>query len=143
MSAAPALYFEDVEAGVEVATPAMTVTATHVALLGGLTGEPLADPGAAQDLLPLILSSGLGWRVAAPPMAVLAFMGCEWRFLLPVRVGDTVRAVTKVAAKRQMKDGGVVIEERRILNQREQVIQSGRTTVLVARRPAPADAVPS
>jgi hypothetical protein len=34
-----------------------------------------------------------------------------------------------------MKDGGVVIEERRILNQRDQVVQSGRLTLLVAKRP--------
>ncbi len=139
MSAA-ALYFEDVEVGAELATPGLTLTGAHAAVFGGVMGDPPPPPGEAHDLLPLVLSSGLGWRVPAPPMAVLAFMGCEWRFLRPARVGDTLRTLTRVAAKRQLKDGGVVIEDRRIVNQRGEVIQSGRTTLLVARRPP---AVPS
>jgi hypothetical protein len=36
-----------------------------------------------------------------------------------------------------MKEGGVVVEERSILNQRGEVVQSGRLTLLVAKRPAP------
>jgi acyl dehydratase len=39
-------------------------------------------------------------------------------------------------AKRSMKEGGVVIEERSILNQHGEVVQSGRLTLLVAKRPA-------
>jgi hypothetical protein len=34
-----------------------------------------------------------------------------------------------------MKDAGVVVEERRILNQRDDVIQWGKLTLLVAKRP--------
>jgi acyl dehydratase len=142
MTAAPALYFEDVEVGAELATPGMTVTAAHAALLGGLMGDPAAETDVVHDLLPFVLSTGLGWRLPAPPMQVLAFMGFEWRFLLPARVGDTVRALTRVAVKRRMKDGGVVIEERQIVNQRGEVIQSGRATILVAGRPPAAGAAP-
>jgi len=35
-----------------------------------------------------------------------------------------------------MKEGGVVVEERTILNQHDEVVQSGRLTLLVAKRPA-------
>ena len=72
-----------------------------------------------------------------PPLVVLAFMGFEWRFLKPTRVGDTIRSVSKTVAKRSMKEGGVVIEERSILNQHGEVVQSGRLTLLVAKRPTP------
>lgn len=129
-------YFEDVEKGVALETPGVTLTATHVTLFAGVTGDvALREPAAVPDLLPLCLSSGLGWRVPRPPLAVLAFMGFEWRFLGPVRVGDTIRSVSRTLTKRSMREGGVVIEERRIVNQRGETVQSGTLTLLVARRP--------
>jgi acyl dehydratase len=91
---------------------------------------------AVQDLLPLCLSSGLGWRIPQPPLVVLAFMAFEWRFLKPTRVGDTIRCASRTLAKRTIKEGGVVIEDRRILNQRDETVQAGKITLLVARRPA-------
>ena len=129
-------YFEDVEIGKVLETPAMTVTQAHVAMYGGLVGIP-AGLEAVQDLLPLCLSSGLGWRAPQPPVVVLAFMGFEWKFFEPVRVGDTIRSASKTIAKRLLKEGGVVIEERKILNQRDQTLQAGKLTLLVARRPTP------
>lgn len=130
-------YFEDVEKGVPLETPGITITAAHVTLFAGVTGEAAPrDPGAVHDLLPLCLSSGLGWRVPRPPLAVLAFMGFEWRFLGPVRVGDTIHSVSRTLTKRSMREGGVVIEERRIVNQRGEIVQSGKLTLLVARRRA-------
>jgi len=129
------LYFEDVQTNVPLETPGMTLTETHAALFGSLTLTPPSEPGAIPDLIPLCMSSGLGWRVPQPPLVVLAFMGFEWRFLKPTRVGDTIRSVSTTVAKRSMKEGGVVIEERSILNQRDEVVQSGRLTLLVAKRP--------
>jgi acyl dehydratase len=130
------VYFEDVQKGVPLETPGMTLTETHAALFASLTTTRPREPGAVPDLLPLCLSSGLGWRVPQPPLVVLAFMGFEWRFLKPTRVGDTIRSVSKTVAKRSMKEGGVVVEERSILNQHGEVVQSGRLTLLVAKRPA-------
>ncbi len=129
------LYFEDVEIGLLLETPGMTLTEAHVALFGGLCGDRPADARAVPDLLPLCLSSGLGWRVDQPPLVVLAFMGFEWKFLRPARVGDTVRCVSRSVAKRLLKDGGILIEERNILNQRDEVVQGGKLTLLVAKRP--------
>lgn len=129
------LYFEDVEIGVVLETPGVTLTETHVALFGGLVDDRPVDPRAVPDLLPLCLSSGLGWRMPQPPLVVLAFMGFEWRFLRAARIGDTIRSMSRSVAKRRMKDGGVVIEERNIMNQRDELVQSGRLTLLVAKRP--------
>jgi len=129
-------FFEDVEVNVPLETPGMTLTRAHVALFAGFAGDMApADPDAVPGLLPLCLSSGLGWRVPQPPLAVLAFMGFEWRFLLPVRVGDTIHSVSRTLTKRSMREGGVVIEERKIVNQRGETVQAGKLTLLVARRP--------
>lgn len=130
------LYFEDVQIDVFVETPGMTLTETHVALFGGLADDRPADPRSVPALLPLCLSSGLGWRLPHPALVILAFMGFEWKFLRPARVGDTIRSVSRSVTKRQLRESGVIVEERRILNQRDEVIQSGRLTLLVARRPA-------
>jgi len=128
-------YFEEVEVNVPLVTPGITLTRAHVALFAGVTGEPASDPDLVPSLLPLSLSSGLGWRVPRPPLAVLAFMGFEWRFLLPVRVGDTIHSESRTLTKRSLREGGVVIEERRIVNQRGDAVQGGKLTLLVARRP--------
>jgi acyl dehydratase len=129
------IYFEDVQTGVPLETPGMTLTETHAALFAGIGTVP-PEPGTMPDLLPLCVSSGLGWRVPQPPLVVLAFMGFEWQFLKPTRVGDTIRSVSTTVAKRSLKEGGIVVEERRIVNQRDEVVQSGRLTLLVAKRPA-------
>src|SRR4029434_11114649 len=156
-------YFEDVVVGAPLETPGLTLTEAHVALYDGLTGgRPGEQPGQVPDLLPLCISSGLGWRVPQPPLAVpafmgleakfsppgvggrvpqpplavLAFMGFEWKFHLPLHVGDTIRSRSRTAAKRSMKEGGIIFEERDILNQRGEVVQSGRLTLLVAKRSA-------
>jgi len=137
-AAAPArCYFEDVEKGVPLETPGITLTEAHVTLFAGATGDAaVRDPGAVPDLLPLCLSSGLGWRVPRPPLAVLAFMGFEWRFLGPVKTGDTIRSISRTLTKRSMREGGVIIEERSIVNQRGEIVQAGKLTLLVERRPA-------
>ena len=134
------LYFEDVPVGIVLESPGLTLTETHVALFRGLVDVRPSDPREVPDLLPLCLSGGLGWRMPQPPVVVLAFMGFEWKFERPARVGDTIRCVSKSVAKRLLKDGGVLIEERNILNQRDEVVQGGKITLLVAKRPAPGSA---
>ena len=128
------VYFEDLVLGVPFETPAITLTETHVALFTGLVGERPADSHAVPALLPLCMSSGLGWRVPQPPLAVLAFMGFEWKFLKRARVGDTIRSVSTALTKRGLKEGGVLIEERSIINQRGELVQEGETEQLVRRR---------
>ena len=127
-------YFEDVPIGVDEVTPSLTLTETHVGLYRGLTSEPMDDPGAVPELLPLCLSTGLGWRMARPPLVVLAFMGFEWKIHRPLRVGDTIHGRARAAVKRSMRDGGVVVEEHEIVDQRGEVVQGGRFTFLVAKR---------
>ena len=113
----------------------MTVTEAHVNVYLGLTREVADDPAAVPDLLPLCLSVGLAWRVPKPPAAVLAFMGCEWQAVRPLRIGDTIRGRSRTVTKRTMREAGVIVEEREVLDQHDEVVQHGRFTYLVAKRP--------
>lgn len=128
-------YFEDVVVDSRHETPAMTVTETHVSLYGGVTGDHPEGPGLAPELFALCLSTGLGWRIERPPLVVLAFMGIDWKIVRPLKIGDTVRSRSRTAVKRSMRDAGVVIEEHEIVDQTDSVLQHGRFTFLVAKRP--------
>lgn len=134
-------YFEEVRVGEEAFTPARTVTELDLVTYAALAGDhaalefPAGGEGPAiPELLVLALSSGLGLRTPQGQLSVLAFMGLEWRFRGPVRIGDTIRSRMRIANKRELKAGGVVIEERAILNQRDEVVQEGRITLMVAKR---------
>ena len=136
MTALHQFYFEDVQLHGVLDTPGMTITEAHVSLYSGLCQDAPPEPGLVPELLPLVLTPGLGWRVNQPPLAVMAFMGFEWEVLHPVRVGDTIRSRSRTAVKRSMREGGVIIEERQVINQHGEVVQKGRFTFLVAKRPA-------
>ena len=135
--AAPArFFFEDVELHGIRETPAITVTQAHVALYSGVTGDGAPADGTAPSLLLLCLTTGLGWRIPQPPLAVLAFMGLEWHVDAPLAVGDTIHSRSKTAVKRAMREGGVIVEERQVINQRDEVVVEGTWKLLVRRRTA-------
>jgi acyl dehydratase len=131
----PRFYFEDVVLHGVVQTPALTVTEAHVAIYSGLSQDPPLEPGLVPELLPLCLTTGLGWRVPQTPLAVMAFMGFEWNVQQPVRVGDTIFSRSRTAVKRSLREGGVIVEERQVINQRGEVVHRGKFTFLVAKRP--------
>ena len=138
MTGAPPEYFEDVVVGRVHQTPGLTLTRGHVTQFLGFDGDwpdPAEDDRRVPDLLPLCISSGLGFRLG-PPLAVLALMGFEWQFLRPLYVGDTIRSRSSTVTKRSLREGGVIVEARDILDQSGEVTQSGRLTLLVAKRPA-------
>lgn len=127
-------YFEDVPVEHVEETPALTLTEAHVSIYQGITRELPPDAALVPDLLPLCFTTGLGWRVPKAPLAVLAFMGLDWQVLRQLRVGDTIHSRSRIATKRPMRDGGVVVEEREVIDQHGEVVQRGRFTYLVAKR---------
>jgi acyl dehydratase len=60
-------------------------------------------------------------------------LGVEWRFKGPVRFGDTIGAVIRVASTRLLSDGdrGIVEFEFEINNQRGELVQEGKHVFLV------------
>jgi acyl dehydratase len=88
----------------------------------------------AHGLLILSVSSGLAMRLGILEGTALAFREIgEWKFSLPVFLGDTVRVratVTEVKAMPRL-GGGLVTLRVEILNQDDKVVQRGTWAVLV------------
>ena len=66
----------------------------------------------------------------------MAFLGLSWKFKAPILIGDTVHLRAKVAKTRPVRSmgGGMVIFDVSVLNQREEVVQTGEWTLLVKAR---------
>ena len=127
-------YFEDIVVDRVQLTPAITVTEAHVAMYQGLTREAPLPSSDVPDVLPLCMVIGLGWRVKDPPMVVQAFVGLDWKVMKELRVGDTMHSRSRIVSKRPLRDGGLVVDERTILDQHGEVVQQGKFTFLVAKR---------
>lgn len=151
MSTPPGRCFEDIPLGEEYRSPGRTVTESDIVIFAGLSGDynvlhtdaehmksSLFGERIAHGLLGLSIQDGLLSRVM-PPSANAPFVGLKWKFRGPIRIGDTIHVEARVTAKKETsKPGwGLVTVERRVLNQRGEVVQEGETDHLVERRPAP------
>jgi len=141
-------YYEDYLIGAELETPARTIAAEDVRRFADLTGDhhPLhLDPefgrssifGAniAHGLLGMALVNGLAYGSVIDPNYVLAFLGVSWKFAGPIRIGDTLRAAIRIASRRPTSrpSQGVVVQDIRLLNQRDEAVQAGEFTFLIQR----------
>jgi acyl dehydratase len=146
------ICLEDLEIGDRFVSLARTVTEADLVNFAAFLGwyDPLHCDGVstqqglfgervAQGLLGLALSNGLCrgcFHTAQGRVAPLAFVGVNWRFVAPIRIGDTVHVDTEVLEKRETKkpDQGIVVFKVALLNQESQVVQEGEKTFLVKRR---------
>jgi len=144
-----ALHFEDFEVGAETVTDSRTVTEADVVAFAGLSGDynPLhvdaefarSTPFGeriAHGLLGLAIASGLVSRTGAIEGTALAFLGTEWRFTAPIKLGDTITVHSRVDDTRETSkpDRGIVVFAVEIVNQRGEVVQEGTQTLLMRRR---------
>jgi 3-hydroxybutyryl-CoA dehydratase len=145
------LYFEEFVVGQEIASPARTMTEADIVVFAGLSGDynPLhtdaefakATPYGqriAHGLLGLAMASGLAARAGFIEGTAQAFMGLNWKFKLPILIGDTIRLRTKVTRLRPMPSmgGGLAVFEVSVCNQRDEVVQEGEWTLLIKGQPA-------
>jgi acyl dehydratase len=149
MAADSRRFFEEIAVGEEYESPGRTVTETDIVIFAGLSGDynvlhtdaefmktSIFGERIAHGLLGLAIQSGLLGR-AMPPYATLAFVGVRWKFKGPIKIGDTIRVWARVASKGEASkpDRGLITLERRVLNQRDEVVQEGETDLLVECRP--------
>lgn len=142
-----ALCFDDVTVGQQWTSAARTVTQADVISFATTTGDfnPLhvdqefASQGPyrkpiAHGLLGLSWVAGLG--STSPLMDTIAFTAVrQWEFLLPIFFGDTVHVVTRCLSKCvKGKKSGLILWERQLVNQRDQVVQRGNFETLVVKR---------
>jgi len=147
------LYLEDFELGVTRRTRGRTIGEGDVSQFAGLVGDhnPLhVDEAFSQR-------SHFGGRVAHGPLVAstaiglmsqlnwidgtaLALLSMTWDFRGPVRPGDTVYAdVTPRAARPSATPGrGVLTIGFEVLNQRDEIVQTGTIVLLMQRRPGSA-----
>jgi acyl dehydratase len=84
----------------------------------------------------LVLSFGVG-LVPLEAGRVLAFMGMDKvRFTAPTYIGDTIHPELEITGTRAASEGGIVIADQKIKNQRDETVCSSTMKLLMARRPA-------
>ena len=142
-------YFDDIQVGEEYESPGRTVTEGDIVLFAGISGDynvlhtdaefmkqSIFGERIAHGLLGLSIQAGLFTR-ATQAYATLASLGLRWKFKGPIKIGDTIRVVARVSGKKETSkpDRGVVTLDRRVLNQRDEVVQEGETDLMVERRP--------
>ena len=136
-------YFEDLEVGDGFETPGRTITEADVVGYAAISGDQecldftrgeAGLPPVVPELVIMVVSSGLGFRAPAETPQVLAFMVFDLQIRQPVRVGDTIRCRVRVAGKRPMKEGGVIVERREMINQRDEVVCRCERSALIQRR---------
>jgi len=146
------LYYEDVEVGDEWTSGGRTITEADIVNFAGISGDfnplhmdeefakkTIFGKRIAHGLLGLAIMSGLG--SFSPPMRTVAFLGIkEWNFKAPVFIGDTIYVKTKVLEKRLTSKGdrGIIVWEKKVINQKGEVVQEGKTTTMVEVRSKPA-----
>jgi acyl dehydratase len=142
------LFFDDVAVGQEWTSAGRTVTEADIVNFAGLSGDfnPIHVDDEFAKATPfrqrmahglLVLSIGSGLSLTAPPMRTLAFMAIkEWHFRDPVVIGDTLHTWARVQSKEERSRGrrGVITWERKILNQKDKVVQEGVLVTLVEGR---------
>jgi acyl dehydratase len=139
------LCFDEVEVGDTWRSAARTVTESDIVQFACLTGDfnplhvdheyardtPFGKP-IAHGLLGLSWVAGLGSD--SPRMKTLAFQRIlEWNFLAPIHIGDTIHVETEILSKEPRARGrrGVIVWHRKLVNQRGETTQEGRTETLV------------
>jgi len=144
-------FFEDFDPqGEPVLTPERVISETDVMTFAALSEDdnPLHTDAeyasrtpmgqrVAHGLLVLSVATGLSAKAGQMQGTALAFLGMqEWKFQAPVFFGDRIRLRWRVANKRLTSSGkaGVVHRHMEILNQRDEVVQSGLFSTLVRTR---------
>jgi acyl dehydratase len=146
------IYYEDIEVGLELISPARTLTEADIVNFAGLSGDfnPIHTDAEfvkitpygqriAHGLLGLSMASGLAARVPNAELhRLVAFLGMTWDFRNPVFIGDTIYVQQTVASKRTIsKPGlGIVVYDAKVINQRNEVCQEGQWKLLYMMRNA-------
>ena len=146
------LYYEDFVIGEEYESPGRTITETDVVMYAGLSGDynqlhtdeeyskerNIYGTRIVHGLLGLSIAEGLKSRLGLFDGTSLASLEWSWKFAKAILVGDTVRVRWKIVEKRETKkpDRGIVWEDVRLLNQKDELLAEGKHTVMMRRKPA-------
>lgn len=141
-----AMYFEEFAVGQRFLTGGRTVTETDVMTYAYLSGdlnpihvdEEFARASAfgrrlAYGQLVTILAAGMRTRLGLLEGTAIAMAENSARYLKPVFIGDTIRVAVEVTETRLSSKGdrGIVKFGLTVLNQRDEIVQTGEVVQLV------------
>jgi len=139
-------YFEEFNLGDKVTSQGRTITEADIVAFTGLSGDynpihidaefsksGLFGERIAHGLLVLSMASGLAWQLGFMAGTADAFLSLDWKFTGPAKIGDTIKVSAEVAQKRDMpgSGGGMVVFNVEVTNQRSEVVQKGKWSVLI------------
>lgn len=143
-------YFEESEIGEVMVSQGRTITEADIVNFGNIIGDfnplhfdaeymkdSMFGQRIAHGMLTLSFATGLGNMMGVNLGTVLAFKGLNIEFKRPVFIGDTIRLKTTVTDKRpsSKQPGGWITQKVEILNQRDEVLQEGEWSALIAYKP--------
>lgn len=143
--------WDELEEGQTFWSSGRTITEHDVAAFSALSGDfnPLHvdDEVGKQSVfgervphgpLGLMLTLGGYDRIGLVEGVAVAFLSVNWRFLRPMRIGDTVRTKVTIADLKETKhaDRGVMTMFVQLFNQRDEAVQEGEHTFIIRRRGA-------
>lgn len=149
-TAARGLYFEEFQVGHQVRSPGRTITETDIVTFAGLSGDynqlhtdaefsrtSAFGQRVAHGMLGLAVASGLASRLGLIEGTAEAFASINWKFSAPIYIGDTISLVYTVSKTRALPraNGGLVVLELKLLNQKGETVQKGEWSILVKGRP--------
>jgi acyl dehydratase len=145
------MYFEEFELGHKVTTPGRTITEADILAFAGVSGDfnsihtdavytattPFGER-VAHGLLILAIVSGLAVRTGVMEGTVMAFREIlEWKFSLPVFIGDTVHADMEVIEKKALPrlGGGAITLDVNVKNKDDNSVMRGKWLALIQSQP--------
>ncbi len=141
--------FEDFSVGNEFSTANRTITEADVVHFAGLSGDfnPLhTDQIFAKDtpfqgrvahgLLGVAVASGLVSQLGIFEGTTVALLSMEISYRAAILFGDTIHVRMKVVEKKELSkpDCGVVTFSTDVINQRDEVVTTGKWVVALTRR---------
>ncbi|HCB48190.1 MAG: dehydratase [Anaerolineae bacterium SG8_19] len=143
-------YFEEFEVGQSIMTAGRTITESDIVNFAGISGDynqmhvdaEYAASGefgerVAHGLLIVSITIGLLVQTGVMEGTVLAFRELDWKFSLPVMIGETIRAMFEITETKALPrlGGGSIVGKVSVLNQDDRVVQRGNIVVLVRSKP--------
>ncbi len=141
------LYFDDFQVGQVFKTKSRTITEADVVNFAGLSWDHNqlhtdAEYAArtqfgkriAHGLLGVIAHAGLSYQLTED--SILALLELKWQFKGPIFLGDTIHVEQTVKKMQESSSGdrGILTFEKKVINQSGEVVQTGTTTILLAKR---------
>ena len=145
------MYFEEFEVGQKILTAGRTVTEADIVAFAGLSGDfnqihtdreyskaTSFGQRVAHGLLGVSIATGLAVQAGVLRGTVLAFREIkEWKFILPVYIGDTLQVEMDVLETKALRriGGGAVIIGMDVKNQEGKSTMKGNLSVLIMSKP--------